>query len=386
VEKCVTPHEDAGGTVMTVLGAVPPQEIGVTLMHEHLLVDLTCNWSPPAGPSPEAPAFDKVRPELGGILRRNPLLSRDNCLLDDLELAIAEAGRFKALGGGTIVDVTLPDIGRDPRALQTASRATGIHIIAGCGHYTYPAHPATISDESTGAVADRLVQEITGGIGDTGVRPGVIGELGTSDPLHPDEVKVLRAAALAARRTGTAVTLHVISWLGHEVLDILESEGMDLARVVVGHQDLLITLPPCRREAEVVDYIVSLARRGCTIELDCFGKEHWFPPLAGSSQAFRCPSDGQRLQLVADLLDAGLLDQVVLSHDVCHKIELLAFGGFGYGHLLRSVYGALQDAGLTEAELQTMFHDNPRRLLTIQPPVNDGTPEGFEVAAIEEET
>jgi phosphotriesterase-related protein len=382
----VTPHEQASGTVMTVLGPVPAQDIGVTLMHEHLLIDLTCNWSPPAAPSPELPAFEKVRPELAGILRRNPLLSRDNCLLDDLEVAIEEVGRFKALGGATIVDVTLPDIGRDPVALRAASRATGIHIVAGCGHYTYPAHPATISEEPAGAIAERLVQEIIAGIGDTGVKPGVIGELGTSDPLHPHEVKVLRAAALAARRTGTAVTLHVISWLGHEVLDVLEKEGMDLARVIVGHQDLLITLPPARSQAEVVDYIVSLARRRCTIELDCFGKEHWFPPLAGSSQAFRCPSDGQRLELVADLLEAGLLDQLVLSHDVCHKIELLAFGGFGYAHLLRSVYGALRDLGLTEAELQTMLHDNPRRLLTVQPPVNNGISEGFEVAAIEEET
>lgn len=350
-------------TVITVLGPVPAASLGITMMHEHLLIDLTCNWAPPDDASRDAVEYERVSLERLGLLRRNALLLRDNCILDDLGLAIEELTRFKSVGGDTIVDVTLPDIGRDMGALQAASRATGVHVVAGCGHYVYPAHPASVATEPEHAIAARLVDELTSGVGRSDVRPGIIGEIGTSDPLHPDEVKVLRACACAARRTGSAITLHVISRLGHEVLNVLEEEGADLTRVVVGHQDLLLTLPPGENEDDVADYLVKLAARGCTVQLDTFGKEHWFPPLAGSSTAFRCPSDGQRLQLIVQLLEAGLASQLAVSQDVCHKSELVAYGGFGYAHILGTIVPALEDMGVGSEEIRTMLVDNPRRLL-----------------------
>jgi phosphotriesterase-related protein len=265
------------------------------------------------------------------------------------------------------VDVTLSDIGRDPVALQVVSRATGIHIVAGCGHYIKEAHPPSLAIESVEAVADRLVAEIVEGIDLTGVKAGIIGEIGVSDPVHKDEEKVLRAAAIAQRSTGVPISLHVLTGNGHHVLDILEDAGAALARVIVGHQDLLLGYPGAREE-EVAHYHLSLAERGVYIQFDCFGKDHYFPRLKGYSEAFWAPSDRERCRALKRLLDAGLGDKLLLSHDICHKIELVAYGGFGYGHLLRTVPQNCADAGIPPEDLLRLITDNPAQVLSIALP------------------
>src|ERR1700730_7150794 len=143
--------------VETVRGAVPAVDLGVTLPHEHLCIDLTCYWAPTGDDQ-----FGNARIQLPllGLLRSHPFSIRDNCLLDDTEVALDEVEQFRGLGGCTIVDVTLPDIGRDRLALLELSRASAGHIVAGCGHYVYISHPPTLAEESVEAVTERLLLEL----------------------------------------------------------------------------------------------------------------------------------------------------------------------------------------------------------------------------------
>jgi phosphotriesterase-related protein len=356
--------DDSSGRelVQTVLGPVPAEDLGVTMAHEHLFVDATVNWVLPREPSLRGVAEGAVTMERLGQLRRNPAASRDNCILGDVDTAIAEVNDFRNLGGGTIIDVSNEDIGRDAAALAYVSRATGIHVVAGCGHYIHRAHPAGLEREPVESVAERLIGEITDGIGKTGVRAGIIGEIGTSEPLHPREVKVLRAAAQAQREIGAAITLHVTNMNGHDVLDVLEEAGADLAHVVVGHQDSLLAQGDLRLEG-IVEHLVSLAARGSYVQFDTVGKEYSFPALADYSRTFWFPSDRVRAQVLKELVDAGIGHSLLLSQDVCSKVDLLRYGGFGYGHVLRTFVGDIAELGVAAEDVRRMLVDNPRRML-----------------------
>lgn len=354
----------ADGAVTTVLGPVPAQELGVVLPHEHLLIDTTCYYQPPAEASARALGESPVEITKLGLLRRNLYLLRDNLVLADVDTAVEEAMEFRKLGGGAIVDLSLPDIGRDPLALQTISRLTGLHVVMGCGHYVHHAHPPSLDDEPVEAIAERLIGEVTGGVADTGVRPGIIGEIGTWDPLHPNEEKVLRAAARAQRATGLAITVHVhiAARRGNEVLSILEQEGADPARVVLGHLDIAFGHLDTDFE-QVLDYHRALAARGCYIEYDTCGAEV-FAPGSPETPPFWTALDLTRARAIARLFEEGFGDRILVSHDVFTKAQLLRYGGFGYGHILRDFQYRLREVGLGDAEARQLLEDNPQRMLT----------------------
>jgi phosphotriesterase-related protein len=352
-------------SVTTVLGPLAPGNLGVVLPHEHLVVDTTCYWEPPADPAERALAESPVEMSKLGLLRRNLFALRDNLVLTDVELAVEEATAFRELGGGTIVDLTLPDIGRDPAALAEISRATGLNVVMGCGHYIHLAHPPELDAEPVDAVADRLVAEIEHGVGGSGIRPGIIGEIGTWHPLHPNEEKVLRAAARAQLATGLALTVHVhiAARRGHDVLDILvEQDGVDPSRVVLGHLDIAFGHLDADYTS-VLGYHRSLAARGCWVEYDTVGAEV-FAPGGGDVPPFWTALDLTRARAVAEMVEAGFGDRLLLSHDVFTKSQLLRYGGFGYGHVLRDFRHRLREVGLGDADVRRLLEDNPQRMLT----------------------
>ncbi len=355
--------------VNTVLGPVAPSELGIVLPHEHLLVDTTCYYQPAAEASARALGEGPVDITKLGRLRRNLFLVRDNLVLDDVDLAIEEAQEFRKLGGGTIVDLTLPDIGRDPVALQAISRMTGLHVVMGCGHYVHHAHPQDLDRETIDSVAQRLIGELTDGVGDGRVRPGIIGEIGTWDPLHPNEEKVLRAAARAQIETGIAITIHVhiAARKGGDVLTVLEDEGADLARVVMGHLDIPFGHLDTSF-AEVLDYHRSLADRGCYIEYDTCGAEV-FAPGSPQTPPFWTALDLTRARAIAQLVEDGYGDRLLVSHDVFTKTQLMRYGGFGYAHILRDFQHRLGEVGVSEEAITQLLVDNPQRMLT---PVDPG--------------
>ncbi len=131
-------------------------------------------------------------PTLGWV-RRHWTSSLDNLVQLDESLAAVELAAFAATGGGTLVDATVPGIGRDPAALVRLSAATGIHIVMGAGTYVEPSHPPDVRVMDADALHDRVLAEWRDGVDDTGVRPGLIGEVGCSWPLHPRERLALEA-------------------------------------------------------------------------------------------------------------------------------------------------------------------------------------------------
>ncbi len=336
---------------MTVTGPIPREALGITLPHEHVLLDLTCLLAPPTDSWHHALAEVSPTIEHRDLLSRDPYVNQPNLLLDDLDTAERELGEYRRLGGSSLVDLTVRGISPRPEALRALSLATGISIIMGCGYYVRSAHPPHVATASVEILAEEMIGVITTGFGETSIRPGIIGEIGTSTPIHPDEERVLRAAAIAQQATGLALNVHVAIF-GQEalnVLDILDDAGADLSRVVISHLD------------EMLDgaYHRAVLRRGTFVEFDTFGSEFFF-----EHQGCREPTDAERLEALLPLLHEGWERQLLLSQDVCTKMHLQHYGGFGYGHLLRSIVPALIGRGVGEETIRTLLVDNPARLLT----------------------
>jgi phosphotriesterase-related protein len=308
--------------VQTVLGRIDPASLGVTLPHEHTAIAL---WHVPD-------RWDYWE------------LTRDRALILD------ELTRFRAAGGASLVDLTLPGVGRDPAWLADISRASGLHVVMGCGWYREAYYPpeALIDRRSVDSLADELVREITEGVADSGIRPGIIGEIGTDKPwISAREERVHRAAARAAQQTGLAITTHAVqSPVGRDQLRIFEGEGVDPARVVVGHADSYPSL----------EHYLSIVERGACVEFDFLGMS--FTPQERHGE-------GRIVELLCELLARGHVERVLLSQDVCHNSQLKRYGGNGYVHLAESFLPRLREAGVSAPEIETLTIANPRRLLTV---------------------
>ena len=195
------------GKVQTVLGIIDADSLGVTLPHEHLVVDVSCLFVEPTEATEKRLAHQPVSLENLWCIRYGaPNL--DNWKLQDEEIAIREASFFKRAGGDTIVDPSNIGLGRDPLALAHVSRATGLNVIMGSGYYVAPSHPADMDSKTEEDICAEIVREVTEGVADTGIRAGIIGEIGCSWPLTHNEEKVLRAAANAQRQTGAPLMIH----------------------------------------------------------------------------------------------------------------------------------------------------------------------------------
>jgi predicted metal-dependent phosphotriesterase family hydrolase len=308
--------------VQTVLGPVDPDQLGFTLPHEHTQIAL---WHVPD------------RWDYWQLTRDEPLI-------------LEELAAFRESGGGSLVDLTQPGVGRDPGWLSGIARASGLHVVMGCGWYRGAYYPveARIDRRSVDDLADELVAEATDGIGDTGVRPGIIGEIGTDKPwVSALEERVHRAAARASQRTGLAITTHsVLSPVGLEQLRTFEDEGVDPARVVIGHADSYPHL----------DHYLAIVERGASVEFDFLGMS--FTPTE---------RHGERrvVELLCELLARGHVERVLLSQDVCHDSQLSRYGGNGYTYLARTFLPRLREAGVSDTEIATLTIANPRRLLTV---------------------
>lgn len=334
---------------MTVLGPLEARELGLTLVHEHLLFDFRAYWEPPDAAGDTALAEQNLAIEHLGKLRYNPFLFKDNLLHGDVRLAIDEVSAFTAYGGKTVVDPTNASLGRDPRALCKISRRTGLHIVMGAGYYTEIALGSRFT-RSIDDLCDELIRELERGVGETGVRAGLIGEIGTSSPLTSNETRSLQAATRAQAHTGAPLMVHLDGWgrEGHRVLDIVAGEGGDLSRTILCHMN-----PSCEDSA----YQISLAERGAYVEYDMMGMTYVYPP------AKVCPDDIRALRGVAELITAGHEKRILLSQDVFLKSMLKRYGGLGYTHLFENLPPLYVQAGITQEHLTTIFISNPARVL-----------------------
>ena len=338
-------------TVQTIGGPLPAGALGVTLIHEHLMVNLRCYWRP--DDDPEA-AFLPVAIERLAAIRANPFGVRDNLLIDEPPVVAAELIRYREAGGATIVDVTPPGLGRDVRTLEWLERQTGVNVVAGCGYYIKETHPPGMESRSVDDLAAEMIRDITVGMDGTGLKAGVIGEIGVATcPMDPVERKVLRAAAIAQQETGCAIVAHSAPGdeSPFEVLGVLAGAGADLTRVVQSHLD--------DRFRTDVDKYRRVAEMGANLGLDTFGRELYY-----RARRRQLPSDDLRVRAVVSLLEAGLLDHIFPAQDICFKHELGAYGGHGYDHFLRRIAPRLRRSGVSEEELDGMLRLNPARVLS----------------------
>jgi predicted metal-dependent phosphotriesterase family hydrolase len=301
-----------GRTIQTVTGPVDPAELGVTLVHEHVFIDMY-----------------------------EPTLNSAGVLLDEA-MAADELGRYRAAGGVTIVEQTTLGLHPDLPALRRASLASGVRIVAGTGLYWHRFRPAWVEDLSETELADRFVADLSEGIGEERIRAGIIGEVASGHrEIDPVETRAFRAAAHASIRTGAAIATHAIfTPIGLAQLDILEAAGADPGRVVIGHADT------CADPA----YHDAILRRGAWLAFDTIG------------QADKT-SDAWRADRLAQVADDGHLDRLLISSDVCKRPALRAYGGAGYAHVLDSFVPLLRTRGFGDPEIDRLLIANPRAML-----------------------
>ena len=302
--------------VVTVRGPVEPEALGVTLSHDHLILD----------------AF-KLFGEMSGSYA---------WILDDVDVMISEVEAYRRAGGATIVGPTNEGIGRNPAALRKISDATGVHVVMGAGWYRERAYPACVSELMPDQLAEILVRELTVGVGNTGIRAGFIGEIGTERfSISPAQERVFRAAARAHGRTGCPIMTHTTHFgeLAIEQLDLLSEEGAEARFVIVSHLG----------DRVGISTLLPIAARGAWINIDNLGFVGGYAPLDG------------RADNVAALVAEGLVDRVMLSNDICLTDQLLTNRGPGYANVIVNFVPMLRARGLSDDQIDTMLVRNPQR-------------------------
>lgn len=343
--------------VMTVLGPIKPEEMGITLSHEHLVMNFKAIYKEPKVATDYKKANEPVLLSNLDWVRKHRFSNLDNLMLLDEDIAIKEALFFKWEGGDTIVEVSNRNHGRDPRALARISRATGINVVMGGGYYWEPSWTDEDRRKTEDDFYQEFIKEILEGVGNSGIRIGIMGEIGCSWPLKEGEIRVLRAAGRAQHDTGVPINIHP-GWSSEspmEILAILANAGADLNHVVMSHVDRTLLSHESRCE---------VARTGCYLEYDAIGREGYFD----LEFVVDIPNDNYRANEIIKLIEAGFLNKILLSSDICTKDMYCSYGGHGYGHILRYFVPLLRQKGLTDKEIETILIDNPRNMLTICKP------------------
>jgi len=346
--------EESTKKAQTVLGLVHPDDLGITLPHEHLLIDMGIWFVEPKEAELKKRAFEPVSIENISWIMYNQYNNLDNLRLLDEDVAVNEAMLFKKEGGGTIVDVTSASFSRDLLSLKRISRATGLNVIIGSGHYVVSGAEMQSFDRRTeDELVEEIVTDILVGASNTETRAGIIGEIGCSWPLQDREKKSLRASARAQKRTGAAITIHPGRHENSpmEIIKVLDNAGADIDRVIMGHIDRTGFLPATIHE---------IAKTGCYLEYDIFGGNPFYPLHFG---VFNRPCDRERIEQIMELIDKGYLKQILISQDTCLKSKLVHYGGQGYAHILRNIVPQMLARGMTEEHIRTIMVENPSRFL-----------------------
>jgi phosphotriesterase-related protein len=344
----------------TVLGDIDPTTMGGALPHEHLIVDEDSWWVPLADPLADPSPTGTPRLENLWHWLERPIANRGNLNLHDEDLVVREIEELPSHGIGTIFELTNVGLGRNVEGLRRISERSGVHVVAGAGYYV-----AGSLDEGSKAASEdemfaRIVTDVNEGVDGTGIKAGVIGEVGLSWPIEPVEERSLAAAVRAMDPTGAALTVHTPYFerdveILREIADRIRDLGADMDRVVLGHCDSFT------RDPRFLDVVPEF---GCAIEIDLLG-------LSGQEQhpntLFTYPSDEQRVTAVQGLVEAGHADRVLLSQDVALKTSLRAYGGHGYAYLPRVIVPWLRQLGVEDAAIEQMIVGNPQRIFPIRP-------------------
>jgi 5-phospho-D-xylono-1,4-lactonase len=304
--------------IRTVTGDIDPQQLGFTYLHEHLIGAET---KPDGDP---------------------------DLTLDDETAAIKELNLFYDAGGRGLVEMTPKDHSRNPEALKRISEASGVHITGVTGFIKAASAQPFVEGLTIHQIAEEMIRDVVEGIGDSGIRAGVIKGGSSKNQIKPIEENIFRAAAIAHRETGAAISTHTDGGtMALEQIALLRSKGVSPERMLIGHLDRNMDW----------DYHLAVANTGVYFGYDQFSKTKYYP-------------DELRIEFIVKLVKAGFRDQLALSGDLARRSNFPSYGsegGAGYTHLISRVVPMMLDAGLTQADIDAIFINNPARLLGFDP-------------------
>ena len=339
---------DLTGKAQTVLGLADPATLGATLMHEHLIIDIT-------PPQYVAAGIEDVEIDICNCWQVNYGQKQSGLKwkLSSADLVMDDVAEMVAAGGHTIVELTSGGLKPDPNALVNIARSTGATVVMGCGHYVNDYQAARNHERTVEDFAAEIVAQVFEGAWGTDVRAGIIGEIGCQAPWTPLEKRVMEGAILAQQETGATINVHPGRHEDQpqEVAEFFRKRGAPMGRMVMSHIDRTI-FDETR--------LLKLADTGCVIEFDLFGQENSYY----SHSDIDMPNDAVRLRLMRSLIARGHGDRIVISHDICYRTRLTRFGGHGFQHIFANVLPMMRRRGYSEAEIETIMVGTPRRLLT----------------------
>lgn len=300
--------------IRTVLGDIKESEMGITYCHEHIMMDLS-----------------NVRKDTDSVLD----------IVDDMkeELKYPIQKGLKA-----IVEVTNIGMGRNVLELKKISQDLGIHIIASTGFYKEEYYPEFVFEESIDDISDRFIKEIQVGIGDTGIKAGIMAEIGSSyKNISPVEKKVFKAVAKAHLETGAPISTHCeLGTMASQQVELLLNEGVKPDKLIIGHMDL----------NKDIDELIRILKKGVNVAFDTIGKNSYM-------------KEESRIKNLITILDKGYINNIVLSQDITRKSYLRKNGGIGFSYILDNFIPRLKDNGFTTKKLEQMLIKNPAKILNV---------------------
>ena len=250
--------------------------------------------------------------------------------------------------------MTIGGLEPDPEGLAKVSRATGCHIVMGCGHYVEEYQDPANHARDVDSFVSEIIDQVEAGAWGTNIRAGIIGEIGCQNPWTSLERRVMKAAIIAQRHTGAALTIHPgrREDQPQEIMDFIRAEGGDPSRTIMDHIDRTIMSQ---------DALFRLADTGVVLEWDLFGQESFLYTL---NESVDMPNDAGRLRAIRSVLDRGHRSQIVIAHDICHRAHMTRWGGWGYAHIHKRILPLMRRRGFSENEIAEIMVDTPRRLLS----------------------
>lgn len=321
--------------IETVTGPISVNDLGKTLIHEHFLFGY---------------------PGYQGDITLGPFKEDEA-----LETAINAAKKMMSYGVKTVVDPTPNECGRDPIFLKKVSEATGIQIICATGYY-YEGEGATSYfkfRQGLGTAENEIYEmfkvEITEGIANTGIKPGIIKLASSKDQITEYEKMFFRVAAKIQQETGIVILTHTQEGtMGPEQAKLLIELGVDPNKIIIGHM--------CGNTN--ISYQKEVLNLGVKIGFDRFGIQE----LVGA------PFDHERIETLISLIEAGFEDQILLSHDsisvwlgrppIMNEQLTEILKNWHPVHLFENVVPILKQKGITDNQIEKMFNQNAKALFT----------------------
>jgi phosphotriesterase-related protein len=314
--------------VATLLGPVDTSELGVTLMHEHIMLV-------------------------------NPEIDSNYPGWWDLETEIPEATArlrdLKAQGVDTVVDLTVLGLGRNIELVKRIAEPTGINVIVATGAYYFDDLPFFFKNRGPGSfngggelLTEFFLKDIEQGIANTGIRAGILKCATDAKGVTPDGDRILRAIAHAHRQTGAPISTHThaATRRGLDQQRIFQEEGVDLSNVVIGHSG----------DSSDLAYLTKLMEAGSYIGMDRFGLDIFLPTP-------------QRIETVVELARQGYAERMVLSHDTScitisydHAPREEKLPDWRFSFLLEKAVPTMLERGVSQDDIDQMLVRNPRAI------------------------